>query len=110
MKINVKNNSTANVAKIDFVKEFLRFCQINSPLKSSIDVVFVDRSNQVFFDGKYLVPIKFTKLKDSLSIVSKFWIEEFSKQRKINCVGVESELLTKFFIEKNPSVSKFLNL
>jgi len=110
MKINVRNNSTANVAKIDLVKEFLRFCQLNSPLKSSIDIVFVNKSNQVFFDGKYLVPVKFTKLKDSLEIVSKFWIEEFSKQRKINCIGVESELLIKFFIESSPVVSKFLNL
>ena len=63
MKINVKNNSTANSTKIDLVKEFLRFCQLNSPLKTSIDIVFVDKSNQVFFDGKYFsMPSKATQM------------------------------------------------
>jgi hypothetical protein len=110
MKINVKNNSTANSTKIDLVKEFLRFCQLNSPLKTSIDIVFVDKSNQVFFDGKYLVPVKSTNLDHILDIVSDFWVKEFSKQRMSNRIGHEAYLIKKFFIDKNPSVSKFLNI
>ena len=110
MKINVKNNSTASAAKIDLVKEFLRFCQLNSPLKSSIEIIFVDRTNQVFFDGRYLIPVKITKLKECLEIISDFWVKEFSKQRKVSRIGIESELLIKFFIESTPSVLNFLNL
>jgi|688.fasta_scaffold284739_4 hypothetical protein len=110
MKINVKNNSTGNPKKLEILKEFLKFCQLHSPLKSEINVVFVNRTNEKFFDGNYLIPTKFTKLNEGLTTISKFWIEEFSKQRKINSVGIESQLLVKFFIENNPSVQKLLNI
>jgi hypothetical protein len=110
MKINVKNNSTGNTQKIEILKNFLRFCQLNSPLKSDINVVFVNRTTETFFDGNYLVPTKFSKLGEGIEKISKFWIEEFSKQRRINCVGIESELLVKFFMEQNPNISKMINV
>lgn len=110
MKINVKNNSTGNTQKIEVLKEFLKFCQLNSPLKREINVVFVNKTTEKFFDGNYLVSTKQSKLSESIEKISKFWIEEFSIQRKINCVGIESELLVKFFLEKNPSILKIMNI
>ena len=108
MKINVKNNSTGNPKKLEILKEFLKFCQLHSPLKSEINVVFVNRTNEKFFDGNYLIPTKFTKLNEGLTTISKFWIEEFSKQRKINCGEKERELLVEFFIKKNPHLKNVI--
>jgi hypothetical protein len=110
MKINVKNNSKGNSQKIELTKDFLRFCQIHSPLKLSINLTFVDRSTENFFNGTYLVPVKQKKLSECLDLVSQFWIGEFSTQRNIPCGFMESKLLVKFFLEKNPSVQKLLNI
>ena len=110
MKINVKNNSTGNTQKIEVLKEFLRFCQINSPLKESINVVFVNNTKEKFFDGNYLVPTKLVKLNESINKISEFWVEEFSKQRRIKCVGIESKLLVQFFLESNPNFKNIINI
>ena len=110
MKINVKNNSTANVQKINIIREFFKFCQTNSPLKNSINFVFVDKTNETFFDGKYLLPLKTVNLSENLNLVSQMWTNEFSKQRNIPCGYRESQLLVSYFIKNNPSVSKLLNL
>ena len=109
MKIYVKNNSTANLQKVNVVREFFKFCQNNSPLKSSINFVFVDKSSETYFDGKYLIPLKTSKLNENLNLVSQMWINEFSKQRGIPCGYVESQLLVNYFIKNNPSVNNILN-
>lgn len=110
MKINVKNNSTANTQKIEASKEFLKFCQINSPLKTSINLTFVDKTNETYFNGMYLVPTKQKNLSECLNLISQFWISEFSKQRNIPCGYRESQLLVKFFLEKNQRIQKILNI
>jgi hypothetical protein len=110
MKINIKNNSTGDSQKIQVLKDFMKFCQTHSPLKKTINVTFVDKSSEHFFNENYLIPLKSSKLDECLNLMSQFWVGEFSKQRNIPCGYSESQLLVRFFLEKNPSVKKFLNL
>jgi hypothetical protein len=110
MKINIKNNSKVNVKKTNSLKDFMKFCQIHSPLKDSINVTFVDRSTTEFFNGSYLIPVKTLKLSGCLDLLAQLWVGEFSKQRQIPCSFVESQLLVKFFLEQNTNIKNILNI
>ena len=100
MKINIKNNSTASVNKISAIKEFIKFCQENSPLNREIEVIFVDSSNEPEIDLKYFIPLRNIRVMDCYKKISEKWVHEFSKQRKIQCGDTESKLLVEFFIKK----------
>jgi hypothetical protein len=102
MKINIKNNSTASVNKISAIKEFIKFCQENSPLNREIEVIFVDSSNEPEIDLKYFIPLRNIRVMDCYKKISEKWVQEFSKQRKIQCGDTESKLLVEFFIKKYP--------
>ena len=102
MKINVKNNSTASVAKISAIKEFIKFCQENSPLNREIEVILVESSNEPSVDLKYFIPVRSIRVMDCYKKISEKWAQEFSRQRKVQCGDTESRLLVEFFIKKNP--------
>lgn len=99
IKLNFKINTSQETTKINFVKEFILFCQKNSPLKKSINVVFVDKSYINNIPNKIIVELENKSEIDILNDVSVLWIKEFSNQRKIVCKNKESELLVKFFLK-----------
>jgi len=110
MKINIKNNSTDDLSKANWVTEFIKFCQNNYPLKSKLDFVLVDSSNTNYFADKYIISLRGKTLSDIFHEVSNLWIDLFSSERKINCVNGERELCVKFFVKKNPKVQNELYL
>ena len=104
MKINVKNNSTASVAKISAIKEFIKFCQENSPLNKEIEVILVESSNEPSVDLKYFIPVRNIRVMDCYKKISEKWVQEFSRQRNVQCGDTESRLLVEFFINKYPNL------
>jgi hypothetical protein len=105
MKINIKNNSTFNSEKFESIKEFLKFSQETSPLKKEISFMIVNETNQELFNGDYMIGVSGKSFKEVLYDVSKKWISEFSKQRRINCGEKEVALMVDYFFKKFP----FLN-
>ena len=105
MKINIKNNSTFNLQKFESIKEFLKFCQETSPLKQEISFMLVNETNQELFNGDYMIGVSGKSFKESLTDISKKWISEFSKQRRINRGEKEVILMVDYFLKKFP----FLN-
>ena len=108
MKINIKNNSTENDTKTTWISEFLKFCQLNYPLKNQINFVLVDNSNTDFFADKHIIQLKNKNLNDLFVEISNRWIDLFSEERKIKCVNGERELCVKFFVKKFPQVQNNL--
>ena len=108
MKINIKNNSSETISKVNWVSEFIKFCQSNYPLKSKIDLVLVDSSNTNYFANKYIIALGGKNLNDIFYEVSNTWVDLFSTERKIKCVNGERELCVKFFVKNNPKVQNEL--
>jgi hypothetical protein len=102
MKINVKNSCSATQNKINAVKEFVRFCQENSPLNKNIEIVLVDSTNDPSIDLKYFIPLRNIRVMDCYKTISEKWVQEFAKQRRVQCGDSESKILVEFFIKKNP--------
>ena len=105
MKINVKNNSNFDTQKFEAIKEFLKFCQENSPLKKEVNFMLVNETNQEFFNGNYMIPTSESSFEDCLYDISKKWIKEFSCQSKIKCGDKESTLIVKYFFKKFPNLN-----
>ncbi len=108
MKINVKNNSRASVQKIMAMKQFLTYCQENSPLSKEVEIIFVDSTNDSVFESKYFIPLRNIKSIDCYKHIANKWINEFSKQRKINCGEKEKELMVEFFLKKYPNLANVI--
>ena len=108
MKINIKNNSTKNITKVNVVKNFLIFCQSNSPIKNNINIVLVDSSYGDLPQGKIFIPLSDGTIIDILNNVANIWITEFSRQRNIPCKNNEPELLVNFFLRENPLIKNLL--
>ena len=104
MKINVKNSCSATQSKIDAVKEFVKFCQENSPLNKNIEIILVDSTNDPSIDSKYFIPLRNIRVMDCYRIISEKWVQEFAKQRKVQCTDIESRLLVEFFLKKYPQL------
>jgi hypothetical protein len=102
MKINVKNNSKASAQKIAAMKQFLTFCQENSPLNREVEIIFVDSTNDSVFESKYFIPLRNIRSIDCYKHIANKWMNEFSKQRKVPCGDKEKELLVEFFLKKFP--------
>jgi len=106
MKINIKNNSTDKPMKIQILRNFLVFCQEFSPLKKSINIVFVDRTDTPIYEGMYLIETKNYTAIELVNKISQIWIDEFSKQRRIPCTEKEVTIMADTFIKKNPSINQ----
>lgn len=103
MEINIKNNSTYDSLKFETVKQYLKFCQEISPLKTKINIQIVNETNQDFFNDTYMVGINGRSFSEVLLDIANRWILEFSKQRKINCGIKEAQLMQSYFIKKFPN-------
>lgn len=108
MKIIVKNNSRSSLRKVDAMKQFLMFCQENSPLNREIEITFVDSTNDTVFESRYFIPLRNVRTMDCYRFIANKWICEFAKQRKINCGEGEKKLLVDFFIKKNPQLTNII--
>jgi hypothetical protein len=108
MKINIKNNSTDKPMKIQILRNFLVFCQEFSPLKKSINIVFVDRTDTPIYEGMYLIETKNYTPIELFNKISQIWVDEFSKQRKIPCTEKEVSVMSNTFISRNPNLNSIL--
>lgn len=103
MEINIKNNSNYDASKFEAIKQYLKFCQETSPLKTKINIQIINETNQDFFNNTYMVGINGKSFSDVLLDIANRWILEFSKQRKINCGIKEAQLMQSHFIKKFPN-------
>ena len=91
--------------KIQILRNFLVFCQEFSPLKKTINIVFVDRTDTSTYDGMYLIETKNYSPIELINKISQIWIDEFSKQRKIPCTEKEVFVMADTFLKKNPNIN-----
>jgi hypothetical protein len=103
MEINIKNNSSYDSSKFEAVKQYLKFCQETSPLRTKINIQLVNETNQDFFNDTYMVGINGKSFSDVLLEIANKWVLEFSKQRKINTGVKEAQLIRTYFNKKFPS-------
>lgn len=105
MEINIKNNSSYDEMKFEVIKEYLKFCQQTSPLKTKINMQLVNETNQDFFNGSYMIGTLNKSFSDVLLDIANKWITEFSKQRKINCGNKEAQLMQTYFLKNFPDLN-----
>jgi hypothetical protein len=103
MEINIKNNSSLNNTNFEIIKEYLKFCQETTPLRTKINVQLVNDTNEDFFNETYMVGVNGKNFSDVLFEIAKKWISEFSKQRKIKCGEKEIQLMVDYFTKKFPN-------
>jgi hypothetical protein len=103
MEINIKNNSSLNNTNFEIIKEYLKFCQETTPLRTKINVQLVNDTNEDFFNETYMVGTNGKSFSDVLFDIAKKWISEFSKQRKIKCGEKEIQLMVDYFTKKFPN-------
>ena len=103
MEINIKNNSSFDNSKVEIIKEYLKFCQETSPLKSKINIEIVNNGVEEFFNETYMVSINGKSFSEVLLEIANKWILEFSRQRGINCGTKESQLMRDYFLKKFPT-------
>ena len=103
MEINIKNNSSYDNSKFETIKQYLKFCQETSPLRTKINIQLVNETNQDFFNENYMVGVNGKTFSEVLLEIANKWVSEFSKQRKINCGIKEAQLIQTYFNKKFPT-------
>jgi hypothetical protein len=102
-KIN-DNGSGLDQDTKNYIIEFIKLCYNLNPVRKKIELILIneqfDFTDLKSSEDKIVLVIKNKSLHDLIDKISKDWMYIFSKSRKINLTGIESELMVKNFYEK----------